>query len=163
MAFPFLQYCITTWGGTSNSLLLPLYRKQKIIVKTILKQSYTSHSTPHFHSLQILKLEDIYKLQIGKLMHKIIKNKNTTAESLTPLTDVHTHNTRSRQKENYYLPAVRTNLGKTSFSYNGPKIWNSFPTKVRNSSDFCFNKSLKHYLLQQYKHYKRHCHVKLVR
>ena len=147
MVYPFLQYCISTWGGTANSILQPLFRKQKIIVKTILKQSYMSHSTPLFHSLQLLKLEDIYKLQIAKLMRKTIINQNT-ANNLTPLTKLHSHNTRSLQNNNFYIPPVRTNLGKTSFSYNGPVIWNSLPTEVRNSTDFCFNKSLKIYLFK---------------
>ena len=98
----------------------------------------------------MLKLEDIYKLQIGKLIHNNIKKNNCITENLIPLTNLHFHNTRSRENNNFYLPAVRTNLGKTSFLFNGPKIWNSFPPDVRNSSSFIFKHALKNYLLQSY-------------
>ncbi len=150
IAFPYLKYCITTWGGASKTILDPLFRKQKIIIRCILHQPYMSPSSPLFHSLNILKLEDLYKLQMGKLMHKHYKNKTTTSNHLTGLSSIHTHNTRSMLNNNYYLPSVRTNLGKTSLYFNGPKIWNSIPNKIRNSSDFVFKRSLKKYLIGKY-------------
>ena len=150
LAYPFLQYCISTWGGTSKSLLKPLFIKQKIIVRTILNKPYRSPSTPLFYNLKILKLEDIYKLQIGKLMHKHHTEKIVMTDNLTYLATIHNHNTRSQQNKNFYLPYVRTNLGKTSFYFNGPKIWNNFPAIIRNSSKFIFKNSLKEYLLQSY-------------
>ena len=155
MAYPFLQYCITTWGGTFSSLLEPLFRKQKIIVRNILNQPYRSHSTPLFHTLELLKLEDIYKLQIGKLMKKKITDgkitNNTTTNNLILIASVHSHNTRSSHNENYFLPTIRTNLGKTNFSFNGPKIWNSFPLNVKNSPNSQFKHVLKEHLLNNYK------------
>ena len=117
-AYPFLQYCISTWGGTSKTLLEPLYRKQKIIVRCILNKPYRSHSSPLFFSLKILKLEDIYRFQISRLMQKHHKEKILLSHRLTNLTHLHNHNTRSHCNMNYYLPSVRTNLGKTSFSFN---------------------------------------------
>ena len=149
-AYPFLQYCISTWGGTSKSLLEPLYRKQKIIIRCILRKPYMSPSSPLFHSLKILKLEDVYKLQMGQLMQKHHKDKIVLSSRIANLSTIHNHNTRSQLNQNYYLPSVRTNLGKTSFSFNGPKIWNSLPEKIRNSSDFIFKRNLKNYLMQNY-------------
>ena len=136
IAYPFLQYCISSWGGTSKSLLEPLFRKQKIIVRCILHKPYRTHSSPLFHHLNILKLEDIYRLQMGRLMQKHHKNKIVLSGSIENLSLLHSHSTRSRLSRNYFIPSVHTNLGKTSFSYNGPKIWNSFPQEVWNG-DFC--------------------------
>ena len=149
-AYPFLQYCISTWGGTSKTLLEPLYRKQKIIVRCILNKPYQSHSSPLFFSLKILKLEDIYRFQISRLMQKHHKEKILLSHRLTNLTHLHNHNTRSHCNMNYYLPSVRTNLGKTSFSFNGSKIWNSLPYELRNCSSFVFKYNLKNYLMQKY-------------
>lgn len=150
VAFPFLKYCITTWGGASKTILDPLSRKQRIIIRCILHQPYKSPSSPLFHSLNILKLEDVYKLQMGKLMHKHYKNKISTSNHLTSISSIHSHNTRSMLNGNYYLPSVRTNLGKTSFCFNGPKVWNSFPDTIRNSSDFMFKRNLKKHLIEKY-------------
>lgn len=150
IAYPFLQYCISSWGGTSKSLLEPLFRKQKIIVRCILHKPYQAHSSPLFYQLNILKLEDIYKLQMGRLMQRHHKNKIVLSDSIASLSLLHSHGTRSQLSRNYFIPLVHTSLGKTSFSYNGPKIWNSFPQEVRNCSDFLFKQKLKSYLLSKY-------------
>ena len=145
-----MQYCISTWGGTSKSLLDPLFRKQKIIMRCILHQPYQSHSSPLFHCLKILKLEDVYRLQMGRLMQRHHKNKIVLSKGVESLSAIHNHSTRSLIKKNYFLPSVRTNIGKTSFSYNGPKIWNSLPQEVRNCSDFLFKQKLKNYFIDKY-------------
>ena len=36
LAYPFIQYCISSWGGACQTTLQPLLIKQKIIIKTIL-------------------------------------------------------------------------------------------------------------------------------
>ena len=150
IAYPFLQYCVSTWGGTAKSLLKPLLTKQKIIARLILNQPYRSPSSPLFHALKILKLDDIYQLQICRLMHKHHRENIVVSHGLTNLSDLHSHNTRSHQNNNYYLPAVRTNLGKTSFSFNGPKIWNALPPEIRNFSNYGFKDKLKNYFIGNY-------------
>ncbi len=78
LAYPYIQYCISSWGGACKTTLQPLLVKQKLLVKTILKQSYTSPSSPLFYQLGLLKLQEVYKFQIGKLMfNQIMKNKIT--------------------------------------------------------------------------------------
>ena len=84
----------------------------------------------------------------------LMKNHDTEKIVLSPylenLSSIHEHDTRSRTNKNYYLPSVRTNLGKTSFSFNGPKIWNNLPCEIRNASNFSFKRKLKNYLIERY-------------
>ena len=97
LAYPYLQYCISSWGGASTTSLQPLFVKQKLIIKSMLHQNYMSHSSPLFLKLDILKLPEIYELQIGRLMKKqIIKN---TSQNILPLSTVHSYNTRSTSKK----------------------------------------------------------------
>ena len=42
---------------------------------------------------------------------------------LTPASRIHNHNTRFVSNLNYFRPRVSTNLGKTSFKFSAPKIW----------------------------------------
>ena len=60
IAYPFLQYCVSTWGSAAGTNLEPLFRKQKIIMRAILNKPYNTHSSPLFRALKILKLKDIY-------------------------------------------------------------------------------------------------------
>ena len=75
LAYPYIQYCISSWGGACKTSLQPLFIKQKLIVKTMLYEKYTSPSSPLFHKLGMLKLSEVYNFQIGKLMFNQIKKK----------------------------------------------------------------------------------------
>jgi len=66
-----LQYCISVWGLASQNAIIPLERKHKKIV-IITKMSYRQHSLLLFAKLKLLKLKDIYKLEIAKHVHSVI-------------------------------------------------------------------------------------------
>ena len=36
----------------------------------------------------------------------------------------HNYNTRLASKNSYYIPTIRTNYGKFSLRFQGPKVWN---------------------------------------
>ena len=67
-------------------------------MRAILNKPYNSHSSPLFHALKILKLKDIYKLQIGMLMKKHNSEKIVLSQRLQKLSNIHEHNTRSQVK-----------------------------------------------------------------
>ena len=56
----FISYCISFWGLTHSSVLDPLIKLQKKVIRTILFKDQLTHSTPLFSKLQILKLNDIH-------------------------------------------------------------------------------------------------------
>lgn len=150
LAYPYIQYCISSWGGACKTTLQPLLVKQKLLVKTMLQQSYTSPSSPLFHQLGLLKLQDVYKFQIGKLMYNQIRKNNVICQNLSSLPAVHSYNTRSSNKCNYFIPSVSSNLGKTSFSYCGPVLWNSLPVEIKSATNFQYKSVLKNHLLESY-------------
>ena len=45
----------------------------------------------------------------------------------TPALHIHNHNTRFDSNLNYFRPRVSINLGKTSFKFPAPKIWETVP------------------------------------
>ena len=137
LAYPYVQYCISSWGGASHTTLQPLIVKQKMIIKTMLFKNYITPSSPLFYQLRILKLKEVYDLQIGKLMFKQVRNNNVICQNISSLSTVHSYNTRS-SKSNYFIPTVHSNLGKTSFTYYGPIIWNSIPNQIKQLSQFKF-------------------------
>ena len=67
---PYLLYCNIIWGGANKIALKRLICLQKRAIRVITKSSYLASSTPLFAKLRILKLEDVYKLQVLLFMYK---------------------------------------------------------------------------------------------
>ena len=74
MIFPYLQYCITTWGSFYRSNLTPLVSLQKRIIRIISGADYRAHSKPLFLQLEVLNLEDIFFVEVAKYMHFLSSN-----------------------------------------------------------------------------------------
>jgi hypothetical protein len=149
LAYPHLQYCISCWGASSAASSLAT--KQNKLVRIILNKSFYSPHIPLLSQLQFLNMNLIYKFRIGLLMYKNITGDIQMPQSLTKVSEIHSYNTRSSMKNDYYVPSARIDLTKTSFSHSGPNIWNSFPIEIRSASKFTFKSKLKMYLLSTYK------------
>lgn len=61
-----LQYCIIVWGSANKSYLEPLFICQKFILKIIAKKPRTYSTISLFKEIKILKLEQVWKLEILK-------------------------------------------------------------------------------------------------
>ena len=71
-------------------------------------------------------------------------------QSLTNLSELHCHKTRSQSQGNYHIPSARTNQRKTAFSYMGPKIWYDVPHELKSLPPFLFKNKYKAFLIQDY-------------
>ncbi len=148
LVYPHLQYGISTWGNAARTLVSKIFVKQKCVIKTICYQNLQTHSDPLFKKLEILKLEDVFKFQICKLMFKLKSKTNLVGEnSLIKLSNVHTYNTRLA---NYFIPRKRTNLGLHSFNTIGPKIWMTIPEELKSLQFNKFKKQLKQHFINKY-------------
>ena len=81
----------------------------------------------------------MYKLEIGKIMHKISNNLSCHISKLLVITDkIHSHNTKQNTKKNYFLPRVHTSqaqklLTTVMYSYR-MKSQNQLKMKYRIKS-----------------------------
>ena len=99
-----LNYCLSSRGSASASTLMPINILQKKALRTITFSNIRSHTKPLFFKLQILKINDMYKFEIGKIMHKISNNLYFHISKLFVITDqIHSHNTRQNTKKNYFF------------------------------------------------------------
>jgi hypothetical protein len=131
LIYPHLQYGIANYGSAATYHLDPIVKLQKRIIRNICYQPARTHTNQLFLENDILKLNDIQKLQIAKLMHKYFKEHNKGHFHSTILSDKHNYNTRLASSKNYFMPQPRTNLGLSSLKYLGPKIWQSVPLSSR--------------------------------
>ena len=66
---------------------------------------------------------------------------------LTSASRIHNHNTRFVSNLNYFRPRVSTNLGKTSFKFSAPKVWETVAPGLKCLPYHKFKKEWKSYLL----------------
>ena len=103
-------------------------------MRAIIKQRSSNRITPIYRSLQALKINDLYKLEIAKFMHQF-SDKSLPAsfeKYFTRTTFVHRHSTRTSECNNYFLPHFFTSRLKRSIRISGVKTWNSIQCKFKN-------------------------------
>jgi len=80
--------------------------------------NYDAQVSPIYKRLNFLKAQDIYKLELAKLMHKF-------HDELLPSiynglfqrsSDLHNSNARYASNQNYFIPSVHGNIGKKLIS-----------------------------------------------
>jgi len=114
--------------------------------------SYRSHVTPLYHQSNLLKIKDIYHLEITKLMHCLHDGKlpQTFGDYFVPVTWVHTHLTRKATHGKYFLHSISSEHGERSIRYHGPKIWDSVDITLQRLSSILFRKRYRAHLIAQY-------------
>ena len=149
---PHLSYCCTSWGGAAPSILLPLVRLQKKIMRLITFSSYDSHSPPLFHRLKILPLDYLYKYNLALTFHKINNNNISVGNhNLVPINNIHHYNTRLSTSNNFYQPYNRIRIGQSTYSSQGIKFWRCLPNELKCLPFNRFKFKLKQFLFDMLK------------
>ena len=65
---PHLLYGLSIWGCTHKSYLSKLQTLQNKAVKIIGGGKYMDHATPFYSKLKILKIPELYKHEVAKLV-----------------------------------------------------------------------------------------------
>ena len=132
-----LNYCFSGWVSVSASTLMPIntvnYKKKA--VRTITFSNVRSHTKPLFYKLQILAINDVYKFEIRKIMHKIPNSLFSHVSKLLVITNkIHSCNTRHKTKKKYLLPCAHTSQTPKSLYYYDAKLWNEIPKLFKENS-----------------------------
>ena len=179
VVYSHLNYGIQAWGSASPNDLEKLHILQKKAVRIMSGVQYFQiydqppgplpASEPLFKNLEILKISDIFKLNIGKFIYNTLNNDSPSIFSDWFIYShlVHEHTTRSNaaiiQKQHFdvgraepskNLHTQRPNLvkyGQRLIQVYGPTLWNSFPDNLKDSpSIYTFNRLAKNYFLAPY-------------
>ena len=141
LAHCYLKDWIVSWGTATNSVLLPLEAVHSNIVQTITYSNFRCHITALYKSLNILKLHDIYKLELAELMHKFSHKMLPTSftDLFQKTAEVHCHNTRCATKQNYIIQ-VSTNTGKKKISHQGATLCTNVEQQFKDKSHNALSK-----------------------
>ena len=106
---------------------------------------------PLFSMTKLLKLDDLYKYQLGIFMHKVTHCQLPQNMSSMFLRTDNIHSHQLRNHNAYYIQQIRTNTRKSTINFSGPKFWNTIPTNLRQlASIHQFKKKFKALLLTKY-------------
>ena len=113
--------------------------------------AFDSNSDPIFKELELLKLNDVRQLELGKLMfsfnRSLLPSKFNNYFSLNK--QVHSYAT--RYANDFHLPFCRTNLRKFSVSFQGPTFYSSLNNDIKESNSLhSFRTKLKKTIYMNY-------------
>ena len=151
-----LAYGLSIWGSCSAQYSDRLKLLQKRIVRAIQFADYDAPTKPIFKELNILALEDLYKVQIASLMWDY--DHGSLPHSLnvffTRRSTIHSINLRNASDNRIYTAnRFNTNYGKNSFSRIGGNLLNGLKDSGiydSNDSKYVFIKKYKTSIFEQY-------------
>ena len=141
IAYPYLSYNVCSYAGTYPTHINRIFLLQKRLIRIVNRSLFLAHTNELFYNSRILKIQDIYKLNIALYM---FEHRNSGLYERT-----HSYGTRNR---NNLIPnRARLTITENSMSNIGPNIWNSIPVDIRSlPSRNSFKRNYKNYLLSYY-------------
>jgi len=151
MIHPYFVYCILIWGGASKLAINKLSCLQKRAVRILTHSNFRAHTNPLFLRLQILKLPDLYHLQLGIFMFKAKYHLLPSSSShhiqftkINPRFDF-------RKKFDFQPLVFKTQIRYRYIGITGSKFWNALPLDIVNLRTLLsLKKRFKMYLIEPY-------------
>ena len=149
-----LTYGLLAWQSANKTNIQSLQVLQNIIIGTISGVPRNKHVAQNilYTNLKILKIEELYFLEIAKFMYLYHHDKlpELFSRYFNVTKNIHPHVTRSTTRKNYFLPHVNSNSAKKFLLFMGTKNWNGFRFEWKEYSYSKFKKAVKSHLLLKY-------------
>ena len=161
LVYSHLSYGIEAWGSAVKSNLVKLEILQNKAVRILSGVQYFQiygqepgplpSSEPLYKHLEILKLDDIFQLNIAKFVYSVLTFESPTNfhEWFSYDHEVHNHSTRSGaeiirnsyfdvgtavQTYTLHLKGSNNKFGEKMIKKSGPVIWNSIPGHIQDAT-----------------------------
>ena len=147
--YPYLIYCVESWGNVPHCHLDPLLILQKKIVRIITFSRFDASTHMIFRDLNILPLYNLVQNRISFFMYKHVHGllPEVMNDLYTINNEIHTHNT--RQCHLFHINKGYTNVYARSFSNISPRVWNALQKKIDVKVSISkFKKLSKRYFLE---------------
>ena len=144
------------WGHTSN--INKLLTLQKWAIRLISNKPYNYHTEPLFKDKHILKIPDLYKVQVSLFVH-VSRSTNLPSTFENFLGTPSNIQINTRQYNIIYKPSTipRTKFSSQLPSHKFISIWNNLDRNLRTTtSRSTFKNNLTNQILQEYSSYI-HC------
>ena len=138
-----IQYGLLTWGTATKQL-----KKIEVCLNRIVRiATFSSIYTPintMFKQLNILKISDIYRLELGKFMYQLYSDRLPAVfvQLFKKIKEIHSHNTRQTEKSTYFLLRVSKTIGQQLLTFRGVKLWYSIDDTIKDRHLSFFQKNV---------------------
>ena len=151
LILPSLYYGIILWYSAPQYLVHKLFVTQKKCIRAINNLQYNTSTGIYFKNLNLLKLEDIYRINLLNHFHDtIFLEINTNLKSILYPHEIY-HDYPTRNRTDLVLPLVNRSKTQRGFYYRGINEWNSLPPYMKQlRSKTKFHKNLVDLTLSQY-------------
>ena len=154
LILPHLTYCIIVWGCAGKTLLDRLFFLQKRSMRIITYSSYTAHTSPLFSKLGVLKLGDIYILQVLLFVyncrHPPCESKLCSFYYRFKFSFYNSNYSTRFSNRMLHIPYFRTEIRRHSITCIGAILFNKYLSLSDALSHFAMKKQIKSYLLNVY-------------
>ena len=135
-----LDFCNSLLYGLPEISVIPLQRIQNSLARVVCKSPFRSPTSPLLKKLHWLPVSQRIKFKIATLTFKALHfgKPSYLSDLISPYTP--SRSLRSFDSQLLTVPDIRSELGRRSFSYAAPTVWNSLPYSLRSStslSSFC--------------------------
>jgi len=146
----YLLYGNLSWSQTINTNVEKINVIQKKCLRLINFAQFNSHTASLFRECNILKLEDIIKMEKIKFAYQFQNNSLPIDLNRILNRNINNYNTRNMSKQGLVVPKIYTVMyGEKSLRFSIPKEWNKF-IKVHDVSLISSVSSLKRILKNEY-------------
>ena len=145
---PHLDYMITVWGNTNETLLRPLKVLQNKVIKFIRKLPLL-HPTIDLYNVNLLPLTALYKYEAILFIYKVVNGILKNNVEMGRVSESHSYSTR-RGNDIYINFVARTQRCFSNVFFNGARMFNSVPLEIRNLRIKLFKKRLKELLIEEF-------------
>ena len=144
-----IQYGILTWGTATKQLKKKIEVGLNHIVRIATFSSIYTPISTMYKQLNILKISDIYHLELGKFMYQLYSDRLPAVfvQLFKKIKEIHSHNTRQTEKLTYFLPRVSKTIGQQLLTFRGVKLWYSIDDTIKDRHWVSFKKTYKQHLI----------------
>ena len=155
-AYFHLQYSTLAWYNTTKRNLKKLNSLHGKLIRLMTLhgplRDFNFSADEMFKNLNLLRLDDIYKLELAKFMHRAV-NKNLPQNfefHFTRINEMHPYNLRSIRKQAFYSKLTKTAKYRNWITNSGISLWKDIPSNVKDLSYKSFAKKYKTMIVDSY-------------
>ena len=151
LILPYFNYGITAWYNAPHYALNRLVTCQKKAVRAICSLEYNAHTINHFRENKILKLDDIYKVNLCAALFSHLAEPHTYPMASRFIRNSHVHNYNTRNRDDFNIPRYYRTTSQSCFLYQASVKWNDVPVNIKNSHTAgSFRRKYKNFILRSY-------------
>ena len=136
---PKIDYAITVWGYSSQCNINKVQRMQNRAIRAILNNyDYVNiRGTDLIANLKLLNVRQRRDYFMSLLVFKCVHGLAPAylSNEIIMAVDVSNRHTRNLNVNNLYVPTVNTECTRSSFSYQGPIVWNTLPDDLKECTN----------------------------